>query len=133
MTDSVPPPASQPEPTPAATPAPAPAPPAPAPAAAAAPAPATGEKWNVLSIVAFVIVFLGFSLISIILGLAVEQVLQDLVGTRLRIAVTDVSVPHPKVEEIFPPPPVPDVFRSAFEGGLEDAPEQPEDGDDKKP
>ncbi|MGW4929355.1 DUF4190 domain-containing protein [Agromyces sp. NPDC004153] len=68
MTDSVPPPASQPEPTPAATPAPAPAPPAPAPAAAAAPAPATGEKWNVLSIVAFVIVFLGFSLISIILG-----------------------------------------------------------------
>jgi len=70
MTDSVPPPASQPEPTQAATPAPAPAPPAPAPApaAAAAPAPATGEKWNVLSIVAFVIVFLGFSLISIILG-----------------------------------------------------------------
>ncbi|NUT59120.1 MAG: DUF4190 domain-containing protein [Agromyces sp.] len=68
MTDSVPPPASTPEPTPAATPAPAPAPPAPAPAAAAAPAPATGEKWNVLSIVAFVIVFLGFSLISIILG-----------------------------------------------------------------
>ena len=68
MTDSVPPPAAQPEPTPAATPAPAPAPPAPAPAAAAAPAPATGEKWNVLSIVAFVIVFLGFSLISIILG-----------------------------------------------------------------
>lgn len=68
MTDSVPPPASTPEPTPAATPAPAPAPPAPAPAAAAAPAPATGEKWNVLSIVAFVIVFFGFSLISIILG-----------------------------------------------------------------
>ena len=68
MTDSAPPPASTPEPTPAATPAPAPAPPAPAPAAAAAPAPATGEKWNVLSIVAFVIVFLGFSLISIILG-----------------------------------------------------------------
>ena len=68
MTDSVPPPASTPEPTPAATPAPAPAPPAPAPAAAAAPAPATGEKWNVLSIVAFVIVCLGVSLISIILG-----------------------------------------------------------------
>jgi hypothetical protein len=61
MTDSVPPPASQPEPTPAPAPAPAPA-------AAAAPAPATGEKWNVLSIVAFVIVFFGFSLISVILG-----------------------------------------------------------------
>ena len=61
MTDSAPPPASAPEPVPA--PAPAPAPPA-----AAAPAPATGEKWNVLSIVAFVIVFFGFSLISIILG-----------------------------------------------------------------
>ena len=60
MTDSAPPPASAPEPVPA--PAPAPAPPA-----AAAPAPATGEKWNVLSIVAFVIVFFGFSLISIIL------------------------------------------------------------------
>lgn len=59
MTDSAPPPASTPEPAPA---------PAPAPPAAAAPAPATGEKWNVLSIVAFVIVFFGFSLISIILG-----------------------------------------------------------------
>jgi len=65
MTDSAPPPASAPEPTPASTPAPAPAP---APAAAAAPAPATGEKWNVLSIIAFVIVFFGFSLISVILG-----------------------------------------------------------------
>ena len=77
MTDSVPPPASQPEPTPASAPAPAPAPapPAPAPAAAAAPAPATGEKWNVLAIVAFVIVFLGFSLISIILGfIALNQI-----------------------------------------------------------
>ncbi|MFE6254223.1 DUF4190 domain-containing protein [Agromyces sp. NPDC057865] len=75
MTDSVPPPAAQPEPTPAATPAPAPAPPAPAPAAAAAPAPATGEKWNILSIVAFVIVFFGFSLISIILGfIALNQI-----------------------------------------------------------
>ena len=63
MTDSAPPPASAPEPTPASTPAPAPAP-----AAAAAPAPATGEKWNVLSIIAYVIVFFGFSLISIILG-----------------------------------------------------------------
>jgi len=63
MTDSAPPPASAPEPTPASTPAPAPAP-----AAAAAPAPATGEKWNVLSIIAFVIVFFGFSLISVILG-----------------------------------------------------------------
>ena len=59
------------------------------------------------------------------------NVLQDLVGTRLRIAVVDVAVPHPKVEEIFPPPPVPDVYRSAFEGGLEDAPEQHE-GDDAK-
>ena len=41
-------------------------PPAPAPQPAATPAPA--EKWNVLSIVAFIIVFFGFSLISIILG-----------------------------------------------------------------
>lgn len=69
MTDSAPPPASAPEPTPASTPAPAPAPPpAPAATAAPAPAPATGEKWNVLSIIAFVIVFFGFSLISVILG-----------------------------------------------------------------
>ena len=60
------------------------------------------------------------------------NVLQDLVGTRLRIAVTDVAVPHPKVEEIFPPPPVPDVYRSAFEGGLEDAPEQHEGDEDAK-
>ena len=51
MTDSAPPPA-----------------PAPQPASTPAPAPGTSEKWNVLSIVAFVIVFFGFSLISIILG-----------------------------------------------------------------
>lgn len=57
------------------------------------------------------------------------RVLQDLVGTRLRIAVTDVSVTHPKVEEIFPPPPVPDVYRSAFEGGLEQSTE-PDEGDE---
>lgn len=56
------------------------------------------------------------------------EVLQDLVGTRLRIAVMDVAVPHPKVEEIFPPPPVPEVFRSAFEGGLEESIE-PDPGD----
>ena len=45
-------------------------PPAPAPQPAPTPAPASGapEKWNVLSIVAFVIVFFGFSLVSIILG-----------------------------------------------------------------
>ena len=42
--------------------APAPIPPQPS----AAPAPA--EKWNVLSIIAFIIVFFGFSVISIILG-----------------------------------------------------------------
>jgi len=53
MTDSVPP------PVPAQQPAAAPAP---------APAPAPAEKWNVLSIIAFIIVFFGFSLISIILG-----------------------------------------------------------------
>ncbi|HVL61701.1 MAG TPA: DUF4190 domain-containing protein [Microbacterium sp.] len=51
MTDSAPPPAPAPQPTP--TPA---------------PAPGATEKWNVLSIVAFVIVFFGFSLVSIILG-----------------------------------------------------------------
>ena len=47
-----------------------PPPPAPAPQPAPTPAPASGtpEKWNVLSIVAFVIVFFGFSLVSIILG-----------------------------------------------------------------
>ena len=45
-------------------------PPAPAPQPAPTPAPASGtaEKWNVLSIVGFVIVFFGFSLVSIILG-----------------------------------------------------------------
>ena len=53
MTDSAPP------PVPAQQPAAAPAP---------APAPAPAEKWNVLSIIAFIIVFFGFSLISIILG-----------------------------------------------------------------
>ncbi len=41
-------------------------PPAPAPQPAGTPAPA--EKWNVLSIIGFVIVFFGFSVISIILG-----------------------------------------------------------------
>ena len=45
-------------------PAPAPAPVPPQPTAA----PAQGEKWNILSIIAFIIVFFGFSLISIILG-----------------------------------------------------------------
>ena len=45
-------------------PAPAPAPVPPQPSAAPAPV----EKWNVLSIIAFIIVFFGFSLISIILG-----------------------------------------------------------------
>ena len=45
-------------------------PPAPAPQPAPTPAPASGtpEKWNVLAIVGFVIVFFGFSLVSIILG-----------------------------------------------------------------
>ena len=43
-------------------------PPVPAQQPAAAPAPAPAEKWNVLSIIAFIIVFFGFSLISIILG-----------------------------------------------------------------
>jgi hypothetical protein len=42
--------------------------PAPAQQSAATPAPASAEKWNVLSIIAFIIVFFGFSLISIILG-----------------------------------------------------------------
>jgi len=51
MTDSAPPPAPAPQPTPTPT-----------------PAPGATEKWNVLSIVAFVIVFFGFSLVSIILG-----------------------------------------------------------------
>ncbi len=45
-------------------PAPAPAPVPPQPTAA----PAQGEKWNILSIIAFIIVFFGFSVISIILG-----------------------------------------------------------------
>ena len=45
---------------PASAPAPVPAQPSPAPAPA--------EKWNILSIIAFIIVFFGFSLISIILG-----------------------------------------------------------------
>jgi uncharacterized membrane protein YidH (DUF202 family) len=42
--------------------------PAPAQQSAPTPAPASAEKWNVLSIIAFIIVFFGFSLISIILG-----------------------------------------------------------------
>jgi uncharacterized membrane protein YidH (DUF202 family) len=42
--------------------------PPPAPASQPAATPAPTEKWNVLSIVAFVIVFFGFSVISIILG-----------------------------------------------------------------
>ena len=43
--------------------------PAPAPVPAQpSPAPAPAEKWNILSIIAFIIVFFGFSLISIILG-----------------------------------------------------------------
>jgi hypothetical protein len=43
-------------------------PPVPAQQPAAAPAPAPAEKWNVLSIIAFIIVFFGFSLVSINLG-----------------------------------------------------------------
>jgi hypothetical protein len=42
--------------------------PPPVPASQPAATPAPTEKWNVLSIVAFVIVFFGFSIISIILG-----------------------------------------------------------------
>jgi len=43
--------------------------PTPAPVPAGQPAPAApAEKWNVLSIVGFILVFFGFSLISIILG-----------------------------------------------------------------
>jgi hypothetical protein len=61
MTDSAPPPA--PAPQPASSPA------------ASAPAAAPAEKWNVLAIIGFVIVFLGFSLISIILGfIALSQI-----------------------------------------------------------
>lgn len=55
MTDSAPPPA--PAPQPASSPAPA-----------SAPATAPAEKWNILAIIGFVIVFFGFSLISVILG-----------------------------------------------------------------
>ena len=51
MTDSAPPPV-----------------PAPQPASSPAPVSAPAEKWNVLSIIGFVIVFFGFSVISIILG-----------------------------------------------------------------
>jgi Domain of unknown function (DUF4190) len=58
MTDSAPPPA-----------------PAPQPASTPAPAPGSTEKWNVLAIVGFVIVFFGFSLVSIILGfIALNQI-----------------------------------------------------------
>jgi hypothetical protein len=58
MTDSAPPPA-----------------PAPQPAPTPASAPGTPEKWNVLAIVGFVIVFFGFSLVSIILGfIALNQI-----------------------------------------------------------
>jgi hypothetical protein len=51
------------------------APPAPAPQPAS-PAPASSsEKWNVLSIIGFVLVFFGFSVISIILGfIALSQI-----------------------------------------------------------
>lgn len=44
------------------------APPAPAPQPASPSPASSGEKWNVLSIIGFVIVFFGFSVISIILG-----------------------------------------------------------------
>ena len=44
------------------------APPAPAPQPASPVPASSGEKWNILSIIGFVIVFFGFSVISIILG-----------------------------------------------------------------
>ena len=55
--------------------------------------------------------------------LAVEEFLavfhvssvKELIGTPLRIALTDGAANKPSVEQIFPPPPVPDVFRKAFE------------------
>jgi len=50
-------------------------PPVPAQPQPAAPAAAPSEKWNVLAIVGFIIVFFGFSVISIILGfIALSQI-----------------------------------------------------------
>ena len=42
------------------------------------------------------------------------ETVQDLVGTPLRIDLVDLDVATPTVREVFPPPPVPDVYRDAF-------------------
>ena len=40
--------------------------------------------------------------------------LQDLVGTPMRISLADAAAVTPTVQEVFPPPPVPDLYREAF-------------------
>jgi hypothetical protein len=42
---------------------------------------------------------------------------QDLVGTPLRIDLVDSAAGTPTVREVFPPPPVPDLYRRAFQDG----------------
>ena len=54
------------------------------------------------------------------------ETLQDLIGTPLRIALADSSDSKPSVEQIFPPPPVPDVYRKAFDDAKASASEAPE-------
>jgi hypothetical protein len=51
------------------------------------------------------------------------ETVQDLVGTPMRIALANAEAPQPTVQEVFPPPPVPDLYRRAFrqDEGLPDA------------
>jgi hypothetical protein len=43
------------------------------------------------------------------------ETVQDLVGTPLRIDLADATAATPTVREVFPPPPVPDLYRRAFQ------------------